>query len=191
MRHNILVEGYAYSLRPIELADAEFIVEVRTPDHSRYMHQISRDVEAQREFLEAYFQRPNEYYFVVERIEDRKREGLTRLLDFDNENQSAQWGSIILRPGSFAAIETALLVLKVAFDILPLREVWGVTLNDNRRMIRYVESIGFERRDSVAVQFDCRVVEATKHVLTRDRWARYEKKTREIARSIAEKLHSL
>lgn len=125
MKHNIYLEGHAYSLRPVEFQDAEFIVDVRTPERTRYMHPITRTVEAQRAWLEEYFLRPDEYYFVIQRRHDQKREGLTGLLDFDNTNHSAQWGRLVLRPGSLAAADTALLMLRLAFDVFSLRTVWA------------------------------------------------------------------
>jgi RimJ/RimL family protein N-acetyltransferase len=190
MKHGISIEGYAYALRPIELEDAKFVVDVRTPKRTRYMHEIERTVEAQRAWLEEYFARPNEYYFVIQRKQDQEREGLTSLLDFDQANRSAQWGRLILRPGSFAAAETALLMLQLAFDTFGLDEVWGIAVAGNTQMIAYAESFGFEDRERVVVELDGRVVEGIKHVLTKRRWKMYEKKVRENARSIAYSLQS-
>jgi RimJ/RimL family protein N-acetyltransferase len=190
MKHDIYIEGYAYALRPIELEDAKFVVDVRTPKRTRYMHEIERTVQAQRAWLEEYFARPNEYYFVIQRKHDQKREGLTSLLDFNQANRSAQWGRLILRPGSFAAAETALLMLQLAFDTFDLDEVWGTAVSENTQMIAYVESLGFEDRGSVLIQLDGRAVGGRKHVLTKARWKVYENKVRESARSIAYSLQS-
>jgi RimJ/RimL family protein N-acetyltransferase len=190
MKHNIRLEGYAYSLRPVELADAEFIVEVRTPERSRFMHRIERTVQAQREWLENYFQRPNEYYFLIERMQDHSREGLTSLLDFDEKHESAQWGRLILRPGSLGAAETALFVLKLAFDTFGLNEVWGPVLAGNAPMIAYVKSLGFECRETVSVPVDGKMVEGIRAVLARDRWSSFEEKVTETARQIALRLQS-
>jgi RimJ/RimL family protein N-acetyltransferase len=190
MKHNIHIEGFAYELRPVEIQDAEFIAEVRTPEHSRFMHQIDRTVEAQRQWLQRYFERPNEYYFVIERRRDRRREGLTGLLDFDDKAHSAQWGRLVLRPGSLAAAEAALLTFRVAFETFRLDEIWGIAVAENTRMIAYVESVGFEHRERLTVQLDGQVVEGRKHVLTKSRWNLHEKEVREIACSIAESLHS-
>jgi RimJ/RimL family protein N-acetyltransferase len=190
MKHNIHIEGFAYALRPVELQDAEFIVEVRTPDRTRFMHQIDRTVEAQRRYLEEYYQRPNEYYFVVERRKDRRQEGLMSLLDFDDKGHSAQWGRLILRPDSCAAAETALLTLQLAFDTFDLDEVWGTAVSENTQMIAYVESLGFEDQGSVLIHLDGRAVDGRKHVLTKDRWKMYEKKVSEIARVAADRLQT-
>ena len=46
MRHDINITGYAFKLRPIELSDAQLIVDLRTsqPERSRFLHPISSDV---------------------------------------------------------------------------------------------------------------------------------------------------
>jgi RimJ/RimL family protein N-acetyltransferase len=187
VKHNIHIEGYAYSLRPVELEDAQFIVEVRTPEHSQFMHWIDRSVEAQRKWLERYFERPNEYYFVVQRKNDGNREGLTGLLDFDERHRSAQWGRVVLRPGSLAAAEMALLILRLCFDIFRLSEVWGVTLAENTQMISYVESCGFEPRELITVHVDGKARDGAKHVLTADRWREFEEKVSQVALRIAQR----
>jgi len=186
MKHKIHIKGFAYALRPVELEDAEFIVEVRTPDHTRFMHQIVRTVEAQREWLERYFQRPSEYYFVVERMGNRSREGLVGLLDFDNKNESAQMGRLVLRPGSFAAAETALLTLRLAFDTFHLDEVWGFTTTENLPMIAYIESCGFERWGAMEVVVGNKPRNAIRFVMTKQRWQTSEKELRELSLRIAQ-----
>jgi RimJ/RimL family protein N-acetyltransferase len=187
MKHDIHIDGYGFSMRPVEMEDAQFIVDVRTPDRSRFMNDIDRTIEAQQAWLQDYFQSPQMYYFVVERNKDRRPEGLARLLDFDDANLSVQWGSLILRPGSLAASETALLILTLAFDKFGVEEVWGVPLKSNKRMIAYIEALGFEQREIVPVPFDGQVVDGTRHVLTKDRWRNFENKVRENARNIADR----
>lgn len=185
MKHNIHLEGFAYKLRPVEIEDAEFIVEIRSPERSRFMHQIDRRVEAQRKWLEKYFERPNEYYFVVERKKDGRREGLTCLLNVDAENQSAESGRMVLRPGSLAAPETALCVLRLAFDTFAVHEVWGIALQENKRVLAFNKRLGFERREIVPIQINGKTHSGIRCALTRDRWRAFEKEVTEIASTIA------
>jgi len=190
MKHSIYLEGFAYSLRPVELEDAEFIIEVREPHRSRFMSDIERSIEAQRKWLENYLQSAQVYYFVVERKMDRRPEGLARLLDFDAIDRSVQWGSLILRPDSLAAAETAVLILNLAFNTLDVNKVWGVPLRANKRMIAYIESLGFEQEEIISVPVDGKMLDGTRHVLTKDRWKNFEKKATGISRGIADKLQS-
>jgi RimJ/RimL family protein N-acetyltransferase len=187
VKHSIHLEGFAYALRPVEIEDAEFIVEIRSPERSRFMHQIDRTIEAQREWLERYFLRPNEYYFLVERKKDRRREGLAGLLNIDVANHSAESGRMILRPDSLAAPETALCLLRLAFETFGLHEVWGIVLRENKRTLAFNQKLGFERREIVPVQLEGKVCEGIRNVLTRDRWMTFEKEITKIARTMAEK----
>jgi RimJ/RimL family protein N-acetyltransferase len=188
MKHNIHVEGYAFALRPVALQDAEFIVEVRTPERARFMHPITRTIEAQQEYLKGYFQRLDDYYFVVERRHDRMKEGLVSLYEFDHLRHSAQWGRLILRPESFAAPEMALLSFRLAFDIFSLSEVWCVALSDNFRMISFAEKCGFEREGVSKVILEDKVHDGIRYVLTKDRWGSLEKKVAEVALQTAKKI---
>jgi len=188
MKHNIRLEGYEFSLRPVEIEDAEFIAEVRTPDRSRFMNQIERTAEAQRRWLEDYFRRPDDYYFVVERRKDLRREGLLGLLDFDHINHSAQWGRFIMQPGSLAASEAALLTTRLAFGMFDLNEIWGTVLKDNRPMASYLESLGFQNRETVLLSVNGEMLEQDKYVLTRDRWKDFESKITKLALFVVDKL---
>src|SRR5687767_14808238 len=82
MRHEIRVEGEAFALRPVDFPDAAFITELRSEsDHTRYINPTPPGVAEQKQYLRQYFSRPGDYYFVVERISDRSREGLVAVYD--------------------------------------------------------------------------------------------------------------
>lgn len=188
MRHDIHIKGYAYGLRPIEYADAEFIVKVRTPERSAFMKPIVGSVEAQTAFLEDYFRTPDDYYFVVERNDNRQREGLTGLLKFDEQRKSAEWGRHILLPDSLAAAESALLVLRLGFDRFRLDEIWGIVRTTNKRMISYSESCGFTRRRVVQIPVGGETRDFFEYVLTRARWPAAQSSLDELSRMAGELL---
>ena len=83
MKHNITVEGFGYRLRPVEIEDAEFIIAVRLEDakRNRYIHTISEDVNIQKEWIENYLKRENDYYFVIENKITDKPEGLISIYE--------------------------------------------------------------------------------------------------------------
>jgi RimJ/RimL family protein N-acetyltransferase len=186
MKHNIHHTGHAYSLRPIEFEDAEFIISTRTSERSRFMNQIERTLASQQKWLEEYFQRSNDYYFVVERNKDKRREGMVGIYDFDHSSNSAQWGRVILVPGSLAAAEAALLSFTVAFGTFDLSEVWGVVLSENKPMHGYVQSLGFERLAPVSLVLDGKEVEGIKYVLTKERWKNFENEISAMALIVAD-----
>src|SRR5262249_23599995 len=115
MRHDLRLDGPAFRLRPVTLDDAELIVALRTdPRLSQYIHRTSPDVGAQRDWLERYFARPDDYYFIVERRRDGVAEGTLGIYDLAGapDARRAEWGRWVLRHGSLAAPESAWLVYR-------------------------------------------------------------------------------
>ena len=69
MRHSHVITGEAFRLRPIEERDAEFVVALRSmAGRSQYLNPISPSIDNQLKWLEDYFKREGDYYFVIERI---------------------------------------------------------------------------------------------------------------------------
>ena len=147
MRHDLQVDGFAFRLRPVEMSDAEFIVELRTGDPSRvrYLHSISPDLEAQRQWLAEYFLRAGDYYWVIERIGNGCAEGLVGVYDFDEGPRWAEWGRWVLRSQSLAAVESALLVYRVAFEHMELIQLDCVTVAENQSVLSFHDSCGLPR----------------------------------------------
>ena len=174
MRHDLRLAGHAFGLRPVELDDAEFIVALRTrdPQRVRYLHPIPPDVEQQRQWLCSYFERENDYYFVVENRESRERHGLVGIYNIDPIVQTGEWGRWILRPGSFAAVESALLVYRLAFEHLQLRSIYCITVADNLTVVLFHDSCGLARAASLPRHFELAGVtyDGVKQVCTQANW---------------------
>lgn len=149
MKHSLKIEGALYKLRPVELNDADFIVAVRLEDaaRSKYIHAISNDVNKQREWLEEYFKREDDYYFVVENRITGESEGLISI--YNVNNLEAEWGRWVLKKSSFAAIESACLVYRVAFELLKLKKLYCRTIELNKSVVSFHDSIGEIRNDSL------------------------------------------
>ena len=108
MRHDIDCVGHRYSLRPVEIADAEFIVGIRTdPGLSRYINSTSPRVSDQVVWLNKYFDRLGDWYFVIIDNRNGQREGLVGIYEFNRTLRVAEWGRWVLRPGSLAAVEVS------------------------------------------------------------------------------------
>jgi RimJ/RimL family protein N-acetyltransferase len=118
MKHDIQVTGYAFGLRPVTLADAELIVGLRTgSDRSRFLNPIPPSIEQQQVWLQRYFDRGGDYYFVIIRQRDGYPEGLIGLYDVDTVRKRAEWGRWIARPGStFSRAQRRTCVLAAAAD---------------------------------------------------------------------------
>ena len=174
MRHSYRLEGYAFALRPVEMKDADFIVQLRTgdPQRVRYLHAVAPDVEQQRSWLERYFARESDFYWVIERLESGLAEGLIGIYDLKPAESSAEWGRWILRSGSLAAIESALLVYRMAFEILGLNSLYCLTVADNLSVVSFHDSSGSRRSGVLPQHFKLGEVtyDAVKHVCTRENW---------------------
>lgn len=145
------VEGPNLRLRRVEPADASYIHALRMdPAYNQHLSQVTGTVEDQRVWIEAYKKREidgREYYYVIER-KDGQRCGVVRLYDIDETRFT--WGSWILdqnKPPK-AALESAVLIYQIAFDLLGLQEArFDVRLgNDN--------TLAFHRRFGAQQTFE-------------------------------------
>ena len=184
MGGDLLLEGQAFRLRPIELRDAGFVVELRSePRAAGLLHPISPDVADQVKWLERYFLRPNDWYWVVERCVDGAPEGTLGLWGLDAATGRAEWGRWILRQGSLAAPESVLLLYRFAFEHLGLSEVFCRTVATNAAVISFHDGAGLKRAGTEAGAFHLGEgpVDAVLHQLGRERWPA----TREVLQSHA------
>lgn len=142
MKHDFSIQGVAFRLRPLTLDDAQFIVELRTdPDLGRYLHATSSKIEDQLAWTQKYFDRPGDWYFIVEK-NDGMPEGAISIYNFDDERNDAEWGRWILRKGSLAAVESAALIYEVGFDTLKLKSMYTHTEEDNKPVVSFHSSLG-------------------------------------------------
>jgi RimJ/RimL family protein N-acetyltransferase len=132
----------------------------------------------------------NDYYFVVENRDSRRRHGLVGIYNIDPVVQTGEWGRWILRAGSFAAVETALLVYQVAFECLQLRSVYCITVADNLAVLSFHDSCGLARAAFLPRHFELAGVryDAVKQVCMHENWpivrSRLEVQAERIARRL-------
>lgn len=193
MRHGHQIEGKAFRLRPIEDRDAEFVVELRTSgERARYLNTVAPSVEAQLKWLEGYYQRENDYYFVIERINDSRREGLIALYDIDPEAGIAEWGRWIISPVSMSALESVMMIMDFAFLRLGLKKVFSFTLADNTPVNSFHESCGFRRTLVQPARFMIGGVprDAVKHECAASDWNTLRQGLSERCERIARRIQS-
>ena len=173
MRHDLSLEGRAFRLRPVELSDAAFIVALRNdPRAAGVLHPILSDVADQVAWLQGYFLRRRDWYWIVERRRDDMPEGTLGLYDLDETTGRAEWGRWMLRAGSLAAPESALLLYRVAFEEMGLSEVHCRTVATNAAVISFHDRATLERVGTVsgAFQLGETTVDALQHRLRKERW---------------------
>ncbi|MDB6064623.1 MAG: acetyltransferase, family [Pedosphaera sp.] len=158
-------------LRPVQMDDAAFIVWLRNLDHAKgKLGDSATDVASQQAWLEAYFQREGDYYFIVETMS-----GIpvgTHSL-YDIANGSAELGRWIIRPGVQAAVPSHMVAFDIAFRQLGLKEMRNVTVATNRPVISISRKFGFKQ---IRVEVAGRViggkpVDMVHFILTAQDWA--------------------
>lgn len=146
MRHKYLMEGYGYRLRPINQKDAFFIIEARLEDRerNRFIHTIPSDISEQEKWLESYFEREGDYYFVIENRFTRQPEGLIAF--YNEQDGRAEWGRWVVKKGSLAAVESVWLLYKIAFEKVNLQELYCRTIKENIEVVSFHTAIGEKTR---------------------------------------------
>ena len=173
MKHNVIVDGPAFRLRPVRLDDAPFILELRTdPVRSRYLHRVPNDLGVQHRWLEAYFERAGDYYFIIESSTTGQPEGTIGIYNLDSGWRTAEWGRWIVRAGSLAAIESVCLVYRAGFERLDLASMYCRTIVENQHALAFHDSFGVRRRRILPDYFELegRMLDAVESVLTREVW---------------------
>ncbi|HEY3857325.1 MAG TPA: GNAT family N-acetyltransferase [Verrucomicrobiae bacterium] len=193
MRHDLTLSGFGFGLRPVEEKDAEFIVEIRTadPERTRFLHPIPPDAQAQREWIARYLQRENDYYWVVQRLDNGQSEGVIGIYDINPTVPTAEWGRWVLRHSSLAAPESALLVYRAAFELIKLESIYCMTVADNKPVVSFHDSCGLRREGTLKEHFKLgeKSFDAVKHVLDRKDWQTIRDRLSPIAQMTSRRIH--
>lgn len=182
MLHDFNSSGYAFRLRPVTDADAGLIANLRAdPVLGRFLHRSSPRVEDQLKWLTAYYARPGDFYFVIERRHNDRVEGVIAIYDVDYDALAGEWGRWILRSGSLAAVESALLIYRMAFEVLQLKTVYCRTVKENESVVAFHDSCGIADKKLLKDHFliNGALVDAIEHRVGIESWidlrARLEK----------------
>lgn len=181
MRHDLRRDGEAFRLRPAEIEDDAFILSLRTdPTLSQFIGATDASPERQRAWMEAYFGRPGDYYWIIEHRASGRADGTIAL--YDVTEGRGEWGRWILRPGSLAAVESVLLLSDVAFEDLGMAEIYCRTTLANHKVVAFHDGMGWERK---ALLPDCTPLgDAVEHGLTHALWAEKREGWRTMARRL-------
>ena len=147
-RHTLARRGGRFGLRPVAGEDADFIFRLRIdPELSRYLNPVPPELAAQEVWLTEYYKRPNDYYFCIIDEVTRERHGTISLYNVDPAAGTAEMGRWILRRGSLAAAESALLIYTIGFEDLTLRRVYCRTVSANKAVVAFHRSCGLQLVD--------------------------------------------
>ena len=143
MNHSIQIAAYGIRMRPVTVADAEFIITLRThPRTQGKLGDTTPDLGAQRQWIENYLRREGDYYFIVERA-DGKPVGTIGI--YDIKDGIGQWGRWIVLPEIQAAgFPAVVLVHQVAFDVLKLTALTGSAVSTAEKVLGFHRRFGAE-----------------------------------------------
>jgi hypothetical protein len=134
----------AVSFRPVTVADAPFVLKLRTnPDLNRHLSTVSHDLAAQESWLTGSMQRScigAEFYFII--LHQSKPVGTVRLYDFNQD--SFCWGSWIIVPGTpmRVALQSAAGVYEIGHHVLGFPRAHFEVRKDNASVSRFHRRMG-------------------------------------------------
>ena len=191
MKHVLELTGHAFRLRPIELSDAQSIVDLRAsqPGRGQFLHPISNDVRLQEAYLTRYFDIPEDYYFVVERLKTGKTEGLISIYDINN--RAGEWGRWILSDRSLAAVESCWLVYRIGFEYLNLQSIYCRTISKNESVVSFHDNCGIPRYDLLEKFFTlgAETYDAVEHRIGIEQWNSIQQVLDSKSQQIAKRLN--
>jgi len=188
MKHNLSKEGYLVKLRPVEISDAENILKIRSNKKlTRYLNSTSPILSDQIKYIENYFLKKGDYYFVIEDIFSSKFVGALAIYNFDHLNKSAEFGRWIIEPGNISATESAYLAYSLAFENFPIKYIYCRTVEENKSVISFHNSFGLEvhKIHKEYVTIDGKTFNSIEHQLTKDKWVEIKPKIENILRRFA------
>ena len=141
MKHNIVVERFGVRLRPVQLEDAPFIVRLRNSPHAMgRVGDSACGTTDQEVWLEHYFDRDGDYYFIVERARTGEPVGTWGVYNIKGkEGEGGRW---IILPDCPAAAASVWLGFHVIFDILKLEAVMARIVETNKTVVAFHKRIG-------------------------------------------------
>jgi RimJ/RimL family protein N-acetyltransferase len=150
MRHTFSAEGFGVRVRPVQVADAAFIVWLRNLEHAKgRIGDSATDVAAQETWLASYFERDMDFYFITETLGGIPL-GTHGIYDF--RDRSAESGRFIMRPDVPAALPTSVLSFDLAFGKMECSELRATSVSTNRSLHSYIRKLGFRRIEAGSLQ---------------------------------------
>lgn len=141
MRHTHQTEGFGLRLRPVRLEDAAFIVWLRNLEHAKgRVGDSATSITSQEAWLKQYFDRTDDYYFIIETVSTCRPVGTYGLWAFIGA--SAESGRWIVRPEVPAAVPSAILGIDLGFGVLGLKEIRVKTVSTNLHVLSLNRKFG-------------------------------------------------
>ena len=149
MKNKFILRNEDRVMRPVTLADAEFIVKLRNqPDVARGINPTSVNVERQRDWIRAYLARENEFYWIIEDLNGRPigTEGYYNYSQQRNEIESGRW--VMMKDVHINVVASRIQFFDFAFDVIGVDNIYFDIVESNKSVVLFQEICG-SRRDPV------------------------------------------
>ncbi len=148
MRHSLTTQGFGIRLRPVQIDDAPFIVWLRNQDFVLgRVGDSAADIASQEQWLNKYFEREGDYYFIVETL---KGIPLGTYSIYNLNGTSAEIGRLIIRHGVSAGIPASYLLLELFFSQIGVTRIHAESVAGNFGVHSLLRKYGF--RESKAAR---------------------------------------
>ena len=142
MKYDKIIEGHFVDIRSIDIEDADFSYEIRNMEFaSKLVGKPIGSIDSQRKYIEQQISRPGDYYFVV-LSKTGKKIGLYGI--YDIKDDVAEFGREVSIGNSVQAMETELLMLDFAKEVLKIKKVYSVIYTYNVKQLHQQERFGVE-----------------------------------------------
>jgi RimJ/RimL family protein N-acetyltransferase len=137
--------GKATILSSVTMEDSGFIAGLRSmPNTNKFLsNEGNISIEQQNKWLTNFLQTNNAHYFIITDNKTKNKTGTISLYDINEDERKAEFGRYICI-NNVNAIESELMLLKFAFNILNLKEVYCRTVEENINVWNQHYNYGFE-----------------------------------------------
>jgi RimJ/RimL family protein N-acetyltransferase len=143
MIHEFSADCFGVRLRPVRLDDASFIVWLRHLEHVvGRVGDSATDVAGQQRWLEVYFAREGDYYFVAETPAGIP---VGTYGIYGVAGRIAESGRWIMCPGVPAALPSGFGLAEIAFHHLKLSKLIGTTVTTNHAVLSINRKFGWRQ----------------------------------------------
>ncbi len=125
------------------MEDAAFIVWLRNLDYVKgRVGDSATDVAGQKAWLEKYFAREGDYYFIAETLGEIPlgTQGI-----YDVRGTSGEKGRVVMRPEILAGLLAGILTTDLAFETLGMTELTSTVVSTNREVLSIHRKTGFKQ----------------------------------------------
>lgn len=151
MKHKFIISKNGYILRPLEFKDIEFLRALRNKEQNRYCFLYGEIIseEQQQKWYKAYLEKSGDYMFAIfkENTLDQFL-GAVAIYNFNNENNSAEFGRIVLDKIKLTESGVGTLVTSevcnFSFKQFNLSEIVLEVFEDNIPAVKTYEKVGFK-----------------------------------------------